>query len=344
MKKVKVGIIGIGFMGKTHFDIYKENPKAEVVALADVDEVKLSGDWSKIIGNIGGNESPQRDLSGIKTYTNANDLIADPEVELVDICLPTHLHKEYVLNAFEKQKNIFVEKPAARRSEDCLEIIKMLDTNRKVHFMVGLCIRYWPAYAHAKKMFQEGKLGKLFSATFKRISPNIAGNSWQNWFMDSEISGGAILDLHIHDVDAVRNFFGKPKQINSFGASKFRSSGVDHVVSRFDYNDGSLVVCEGGWAANSNSEFEMSFQIIGDKATATLKADGSYKIYYENGEIETPEISPLTGWHEEIDHYLDNIINNKYDGEADRSWYDSIRMVEGCLESIQKKQTIEFEE
>lgn len=86
MKHVKVGIIGFGFMGTTHWGVYRGLGNAKVVAIADVDPAKRGGDISKVVGNIGGGDnSKPLDLTGVKTYAEANDLIADPEVEIVDV-------------------------------------------------------------------------------------------------------------------------------------------------------------------------------------------------------------------------------------------------------------------
>ena len=95
-KKVKVGIIGLGFMGTTHFQIHKQLGKSDIIAVADVDEKKISGDWSCVVGNIGDMDySKSVDMSGIAAYTDAMKLISNPEIELVDICVPTYLHEKF---------------------------------------------------------------------------------------------------------------------------------------------------------------------------------------------------------------------------------------------------------
>ena len=93
MKKVRVGLIGLGFMGSTHFRIYRELEDAQIVALADVDPRKRAGDVSSVIGNIGNADNSQPlDMTGVKTYDNGYDLIKDPDVDVVDICVPTPDH------------------------------------------------------------------------------------------------------------------------------------------------------------------------------------------------------------------------------------------------------------
>ncbi|GFR88243.1 oxidoreductase family, NAD-binding Rossmann fold protein [Elysia marginata] len=206
--------------------------------------------------------------------------------------------------------------------------------------MVGLCIRHWPAYVDARERFQKGDLGKLVSARFTRMSPDISGNAWENWFMKNENSGGALLDLHMHDVDTVHHFFGLPKAVTAFGVKGFRTNhGIDHVIGRFDYGNGSLVVAEGSWTMPKKSAFEMSFQIVGDRGTATLKADGTYTVIYENGVVTTPSIKNVTGWEVEIDVCINSILNPSK-VEVDTSWLNSMKMVEAEEQSILKRKTV----
>jgi predicted dehydrogenase len=345
MKKVKIGIIGIGFMGSTHFHIHKANTNAEVVAIADVDEKKLTGDWSGIIGNIGGFDNKNVDLSNIKTYKDGLDLIADPNVDMVDICVPTFLHEKYAVAALKAGKHVHLEKPIARNLNEAKNIVETANSS-KGFFSVGMCIRFWPEYRHAWELYKSGKIGKLVSATFKRVSPSIAGNAWEDWFMKEELSGGSLLDLQLHDIDEVINFFGKPDKVTGFGSKGFRSDaeGIDHAVIVYDFNDGTLVSTEGGWDAAAATPFEMSFQIVCEKATIRLSETG-YKVIWEDGTVEEPKPASEklpTGWHVELDYFVNCIINNtapdKYIGYDDM--IAGIELVEAAKKSINNKETI----
>jgi predicted dehydrogenase len=344
--KIRIGIIGIGFMGSTHYHIHKANPKAEVVAIADVDERKRNGDWSSIIGNIGGFNNENVNLEGVKAYENGLDLIADSNVDMVDICVPTFLHKKFAVAALKAGKHVHLEKPIARTLEEAKEIVAVAEKAESL-FSVGLCIRFWPEYRHAWELFKSGKIGKLVSATFKRVSPSIAGNAWEDWFMKEELSGGSLLDLQLHDIDEVIYFFGKPKKVTSFGSKGFRSdsNGIDHAISVYDFGDGTLVSTEGGWDPAPATPFEMSFQIVCEKATLRLSETG-YKVIWDDGTIEEPKpaLENLpTGWHVELDYFLDCIINNKkpkdYINKEDM--INSITLVEAVKESINNSKTIE---
>ncbi len=346
-EKIKIGIIGIGFMGSTHFHIHQANPKAEVVAIADVNERKRSGDWSSIIGNIGGFNNDNVDLEGVKTYNNGMDLIADPNIDMVDICVPTFLHNKFAIAALEAGKHVHLEKPIARTLTEAKEIVSVAE-KAKTLFSVGLCIRFWPEYRHAWELYKSGKIGKLVSATFKRVSPSIAGNAWEDWFMKEELSGGSLLDLQLHDIDEIIYFFGKPNKVTSFGSKGFRSdsNGIDHAISVYDFGDGTLVSTEGGWDPAPSTPFEMSFQIVCEKATLRLSETG-YKVIWEDGTIEEPKPASEnlpTGWHVELDYFLDCIINK----EEPKNYLNhddmiaSITLVEAAKRSIDEGESVKI--
>lgn len=309
-KKVKVGIIGLGFMGTTHLEIYRSSGKAEVVAVADADAAKRRGDISSVVGNIGGRQSNSIDFTDIAVYDDGLKLIADPEVELVDICLPVFLHKKFALAAINAGKHVLCEKPLAMNSADAAEIVAAAKASDKC-FMVGMCVRFWPEYRYVREQYKAGKYGRICNAFFKRFSPTVSGNGWDNWFADDAKSGGALLEMHLHDTDQVLSFFGRPQRVTTTGCKGMRSKDCwDHVFSFYDFGDGSMIVSEGGWTAAKKTPFEMSFQLICEQATVMFNHAG-LNVYYEDGRTEKPDLSAFskpTGWHEEIHYLLDSII------------------------------------
>ncbi len=338
MRKIGVGIVGLGFMGTTHFRIYKGLPGVRVVAVADVDPAKRAGDVSAVVGNIGGGDnSVPLDLEGVKAYADAAELIAAADVDVVDSCAPTVEHKRLAVLALRNGKHVMCEKPVCRSIKELDELVAEVKA-AKGFFNVGMCVRAWPEYRHFKELYSSGTLGKVRSATFRRLSPDISGNGWDDWFMDSKRSGGALLDLHLHDADFVRHVFGRPEAVSSFGAKGVRSDGVDHVLSVYRYADGALVTAEGGWAASRKVGFEMSFQVICEKATVRLAGEG-YKIYWEDGRVESPAVADPalpTGWHQELAYFIacvrDGVKPDKYQSVDDVA--DSLRIVLAEQESV----------
>ena len=123
----RVGIMGLGFMGKIHFDVYKRMKNGQVTAICDVDPKKLSGDWSSIAGNIG-SRGARQDLGAIRTYKRAGQMLSDPDIDVVDITLPTHLHAQMAVKALKAGKHVICEKPMAHTSTECQ---KMIEAARK---------------------------------------------------------------------------------------------------------------------------------------------------------------------------------------------------------------------
>jgi predicted dehydrogenase len=342
--EIRVGLIGLGFMGTTHFGIYKNLKNAKVTAIADIDPAKLKGDVSKVIGNIGGGDnSIPLNLDGIKTYSNPFDLIADPNIDIVDICVPTPDHQKLATAALNSGKHVFCEKPMCRTISEVEALAATAKTCGKF-FNVGMCIRAWPEYHHVRNLYQSGKLGRIRSAFFRRLSPTIGGNAWDDWFMDGKRSGGALLDLHLHDTDFVRYMFGRPKAVTSFGVNSVRCcGGTDYVLTNYHFDDG-VIAAEGGWCANKNVGFEMSFQMVFEKATVRMAGEG-YKIYWETGEIETPQVSDSalpTGWHQEIAYFVNCVQNNvtpdKYQSVDDV--VDSFKIITSEQESVDTGKTV----
>lgn len=344
MKKVRIGIVGLGFMGTTHFRIYRKLGNAEIVAVSDVDPAKLAGDISKVVGNIGGEDnSKPLNLDGVKTYGAVADMLKDPSIDVIDICVPTPYHQKIAVEALKNGKNVFCEKPICRSLREVEELAVCARKSGKF-FNVGMCIRAWPEYYHAQNLYKAGKLGRLRSAFFRRLSPDISGNSWNNWFMDGELSGGALLDLHLHDTDFIRYMFGRPTAVTSFGVSSVRSNGgTDHVITNYHF-DNCLIVAEGGWCANKKVPFEMSFQMIFEKATVRLAGEG-YKIYWESGDVESPQVGDSalpTGWHQELSYFVDcvekNVTPEKYQNLDEI--VDSFKIVMSEQESVDTGRTV----
>jgi len=307
---IGVGVVGVGFMGKMHFGCHRESGKAEVVALCDVDEKKLHGDWSSIGGNIDDPSARNVDLTGIHTYTKIEELLADPAVELVDITLPTYQHAGNVVKALKTGKHVLCEKPIALTMADATEMVKVA-RSAKGKFMVAHCIRWWPEYALTREMLASNKYGRVYSAVFRRISATPTWG-WNNWLQDHTKSGGACLDLHVHDIDYIHYLFGMPEAVTSTGVTK-TSGGVDHIVTAYHYEtENIMVVAEGDWIGHPATPFEMSFQITCENATIGYSSarEKTLAVYPKGGGVEYPAFQPGDGYHNEINYFLECIENN----------------------------------
>jgi len=240
---IRVGLIGAGFIGRNHFNQYEKlTDRAKVVALCDKVPERRSGDWSKVGGNIADAKGSKRDLGEIVQYADWKDLVLDPAVDMVDICAPTYLHPEMAIAALRAGKHVLCEKPMALSVEKCDEMLAVA-AKAPAHFMIAQCIRFWPEYMYLKQIIDEGRYGPLRALHLRRQA-GAPDYSLDNWIVDPELSGGAILDLHVHDVDYAVQLFGKPKSVCAQGYPR-TGGGYDRVHSLWDFGPDRVVHVEG---------------------------------------------------------------------------------------------------
>ena len=166
-KKLKVGVIGLGSMGSTHLDIYSKINDVEVIAIADSIQSRLDGS-SKAEGNISGQAEGGVVGLSVKKYLDGMDLINNPDIDIVDICVGTDLHFIFVEAALAKNKHVLVEKPLARTYDDAKKIIQLAKQQSSCHVMSAMCLRYWPAWVFLKEAIENNTYGKCLSLNFKR--------------------------------------------------------------------------------------------------------------------------------------------------------------------------------
>lgn len=302
-----VGVIGLGMMGLTHLDVYARRPDVRVVAVADLDAGRRSGK-TKAAGNIEGQAKGGIDFGAVKQHADGMDLINDPAVEIVDICLTTPLHLQYGLAALAAGKHVLIEKPLARTSA---EAIALADAASKAEgiSMVAMCMRFWPAWAWLKDAIDAGTFGKVLAAQFRRV----AGHPGGPFYSDGQACGGAALDLHIHDTDFVQYCFGPPKAVSTVGYRSVTSA-LDHVISQYRYGEGGpTVVAEGGWAMNGAFPFQMQYTVNFERATAVFDlAAKDQLVVYEPGKPARPiEVPGGTGYDHEIAYFLDCVKDGR---------------------------------
>ena len=299
---LRIGIIGMGFMGQMHFRCWQATPGAQVIAICDIDPGKFTTP-AGTAGNIAGTEGAL-DFSTVECFTNAGAMFAKMQLDAVSITLPTYLHAEYTLLALQAGVNVLCEKPMALDPTDCDQMAAATSESGKL-LQIGHCIRFWPVYARAKAYIDSGEFGRVLAATFQRLSATPTW-SWQGWLMDGAKSGGAIMDMHIHDADFVQYVFGIPESVFCRGA-RGPSGEYDHVVTSYVYNDGKVITAEGGWAMAPGFGFQMSFHIVFEKATIVFDSSRGpdLKVCPKDGEAFAAAVEPGDGYSEEIRHFAE---------------------------------------
>lgn len=325
---MRVGIIGLGMMGRTHYEAYQEIG-AQVVAVADMDPRRAAGDLSGTGGNVLQGGLQKLPMDRIKGTTNPSELIAMSDVDIVDICLPTTQHVDLATEALRAGKNVVCEKPLARTSADAAKIATAARAAKGM-FMPAMCMRFWPQWVWLKDAVVEKRYGKVNSATFRRVASMPPG-----WYRDGKVSGGAALDLHIHDTDFVQHLFGMPKAVVSRGYTK-TSGEIDHVSTQYIYDDIPLVTAEGGWCLADGYGFSMQYTVNFETATADfdLARAESLKLS-QNGKSEAIDAGKGFGYEAELKYFIGCVQSGQRPTTvtADDA-VRSIRIVEAEVESI----------
>ena len=302
-KPVNVAIVGLGFMGVTHIKSYQQLPGARIVAVCDAFRLPVDGVLGGVSGNIHGAEAINFGKD-IRAYKKLEDLLADSEVELVDLCVPTPLHGPQAITALQSGKHVLCEKPLARTSAIANEIVNAAKS-AKGFFMPAMCMRFWPGWSWLKELTDQNTYGKILAARFRRVSAP-PGWSRDSYFKGGD-SGGALLDLHIHDTDFVQFLFGRPASVFSSGQSRF-SGAIDHVVTQYQVASGATVYAEGSWLLTSG--FNMSYTVIFERATVDFdSARGAEALRVDEEGKPTRIVKPdgVDGYVEELRHLISAI-------------------------------------
>jgi predicted dehydrogenase len=263
---MRVGVLGRGFMGKTHLK-----------ALGEIADVEVSAD------------------------TDIGRMIADPSVDAVDICLPTNLHAPVALEALQAGKHVLVEKPMALDVETSRQMIEVARKHERV-LMVAQVLRFFPAYVALGAILTSGRIGAPRSAMFRR---RCGAPAWGAWLTDPEQSGGGVFDLLIHDMDLCLHLFGKPETVSATGYEALEA-GVDIITAELHYRGGLTAVITGGWHHPKSYPFSMEFTVVTEKGTVEYSSLGrSPTLYRADGEIELLPMTEQDGYRAEIEYFLD---------------------------------------
>lgn len=291
---IRVGIAGIGFMGMIHYLAYQKVRGVKVVALCETLRERLEGDWRAIKGNFGP-AGTMMDLKGIAKYERIEDMLADKNVDVVDVCLPPAAHPPVAIASLKAGKHVFSEKPIALTAADATKMVKAAQAAKR-QLMIGQVLPFFPEYAYAYKAISGGKFGKLLGGHFKRI---ISDPQWLKDFYDPQKVGGPMLDLHVHDAHFIRLIAGMPKSVTTSG--RLRGEVAEYFVSQFSFDDPRLVVsAASGVIQQQGRAFSAAYEIHLEKATLLYDfsvIDGKPElsmpltVLHANGKVERPTMA-----------------------------------------------------
>ncbi|MCK6628637.1 MAG: Gfo/Idh/MocA family oxidoreductase [Anaerolineae bacterium] len=300
---LKVGILGAGFMGSTHARAFAKQMDTQIVAISSRSPEKATALAQEV---------------GAEATTDHLALATDPRVDVISNTLPTHLHQELTVAALNAGKHVFLEKPMGLSVAECEVMIAAAQQNGRL-LMLAHVLRFWPEYVALVEFVKSGALGRSLSATAKRLS---ARPTWGDWFANPECTGGAVLDLQVHDLDMLNWLFGTPQTVYARG-QKGRFGGWDHTLTLLDYGEvkafaeGTIlmpagypftmtlaVLCE-------NGSVEYNFRASGP-GVASGTAPGTSLMVYEAGkEPRALTSTPSNGYENQVAAFIECVRTNR---------------------------------
>jgi predicted dehydrogenase len=333
---IKVGIVGFGFMGRTHMKAWQKDSLCTVTAVCD-----KSFEGGAVLKDVDGNieQDGDLDLTGIQTFSDFDAMLAEGDVDVISIALPTFLHADFTVKALEAGKHVLCEKPMALSLDDCDKMVDAAERTGNL-LQVGHCIRFWPEYMKAKEIVDSGEYGKVLFANFVRLGAK-PGWAEDGWFNDDSRSGGMIVDLHIHDTDYVLHLFGMPKSVTCTASDV---NGInDHVSAQYEYDNGTCVTAEGSWAMAPSFGFRMGFMIGMENATIEFNTsiEGGLKVYPKDGDAFSADVPEGSGYENQVSHFA-KLINGDSAPEllTPKHSRDTIQVALAERESVKAKKRI----
>jgi len=304
----KVAIVGFGFMGKTHYGVWKKCRGAKVVAVCDANLAQLT---AKVVGNIKGAADNTGLAKSVRAYDDFGKMLAAGGFDIVDITLPTQLHPATTIAALKAGYHVLCEKPMALSLKDCDRMLAAAKAaNRQL--LIAHCVRFFPENVYIRELVKSGKYGKVVAADFTRF---IAPPKWSlkgaDWFFDEKKSGGVLFDVHIHDADYILGTFGRPESVTATfhrNASGF----VDHTTATYRYHD-ALITSDSSFAAASSLAWDASGRVFFEKATVYFGPfyKDALTVYPEKGKPFCPKLAKLTGYEAEVRYFLSQVESGR---------------------------------
>jgi predicted dehydrogenase len=274
MKKINLGIIGAGWPGQMHAEALRAVQEANLYACVDVEKARRSAFEKSYL--------PE------KLYSDYAELLRDPRVDAVIICLPNSLHFPASLAALEAKKHVLCEKPPTLNTAE-IKVLREEAAKRRLVYYFSRQGRFTPAMRMAKSLIEEGRLGRIYHATATFVRSRGIPVGIGSWFTEKRRSGGgALIDIGIHALDSVWYLLGTPRPV-SVSAQVFQNFAHLVKVPVFDVEDAAyafirfeneiVVQLETSWAANLTDQIPpreyfgrelVNSVVYGTKATIRL--------------------------------------------------------------------------
>ncbi|NLN76331.1 MAG: Gfo/Idh/MocA family oxidoreductase [Armatimonadetes bacterium] len=318
----RVAVIGAGTMGRTHASIYASLPNAEVVAICDL---RL--------------EAAQEiaETHSARAFANLEEALNEVEIDLVDICTPTPTHLDHIKTAAAAGKNISCEKPLARTISQAMEVQRICE-EAGVTLFAAHVVRWFPEYRRLKAIIDSGAIGE--TVMVRTMRGGMLHGGVGNWFTNLQMSGGAVLDLIIHDFDWLRWCYGRIRRVYAKGLYAAQIPGKDHTLVTLRFDSGVIAHIEGNWARPD--KFCTSVEVAGTEGLLSFSSTDSMPLVIKHrssdGTTSTTSVPDFvatrTPYHLELEHYINCLEQGITPDVTAEDGVEAIRICEAALKSI----------
>ncbi|OCA86119.1 dehydrogenase [Bacillus sp. FJAT-27225] len=328
----KILLIGAGTMGMEHAASYYSMEDVHLAGIVDFRKEQAE----QLIGE-----------HDTKIFSTIEEAVKGLEhIDVIDICVPTFLHKEYVLKAADFGIDVICEKPLAYTLEDAREMIDYC-SEKNVKLFVGHVVRFFPQYAKVRELVQQGAIGEIGVVRTRRGGNFPAG--WGDWYADHAKSGGVILDLIIHDFDFLRWTFGEVERVFAKGLAEKKLEHLDYALVTLVFKSGVIAHVEGSWA---HQTFSTQFEFAGKKGILeydSLKEEPVLLSIRESTEakngVAVPQ-SPLkkSPYLIELEHFLHCLKTNETPLVTAEDAYKAMEISAAALQSLKSRLPVTLSE
>ncbi len=325
---LRVGIIGAGGMGKIHADCWSKVKDAKIQVICDIEKDKAES-LAKIY---------DADIA-----TSSADVIKRSDIDIIDICTPTPFHADDIILALKASKHTICEKPIARTLESAREVVKIA-RQTEVKFMTAHVLRFFPEFASAKTLIEDGAIGIPRMARMKRGGPYPVGK-WNDWYSKVEMSGGCLVDTGIHDFDFLRWIFGDAERVYASALTWKNIPHKDYGLATIRFKSRAMAQVEITWAHPPKTPMKVGFELIGTDGMLTYDNYSStpLRIMKEGETSNTFSMeSPITEdpYLLEIEHFVSCIKENKEPLITPEDAYKALEIALACIESARTNRPV----
>jgi predicted dehydrogenase len=330
MNKLKMGVIGYGFMGKMHASIYNELHQTELVAICDVNPKQFEN----------------ATLPGVQVYTDFREMIDCSDIDAVSICVSDRDHFGPTFHAAQAGKHIFLEKPIAIDLDEAHKIVQVAE-DKKVKLMIGFLLRFDPRYAGVKDLLDQGKLGEIIHIHARRNSPKSEG--------PARYKGTTPLIFHvtIHDLDLILWYI-KQNPVSVYAQTTSKALKYmkmdDSLFAIIRFQDDTIVNLESSWALpeGSATKLDAYMEILGTQGMARVEcgysglwfSDATNTAFPDTMHWPSVQGQVMGDLKEELSQFADNVIRDTTPRATGMDGVKSLELAWAIQKSIDTNQII----